>query len=71
MKKGMSTKKALAVFTPCISAVVAIMLALIIAVSMFAEDISLFLYGRAQMASAAALADGYDLCEDIDRKSVV
>ncbi|MBO4990041.1 MAG: glycoside hydrolase family 3 C-terminal domain-containing protein [Clostridia bacterium] len=71
MKKGMSTKKALAVFTPCISAVVAIMLALIIAVSMFAEDISLFLYGRAQMASAAALADGYDLCEDIVEEGTV
>ena len=44
-KRQMSGKKALAIFTPCITAVVAIMLAIVIAASMFGEDISLYLYG--------------------------
>ncbi len=70
-KKGMSNKKALAVFAPCITAVVAIMLALIIAASIFWEDISLFLYGRSQSVDAAALADGEALCEDIVEEGTV
>jgi len=71
MKKVMSTKKTLAIFAPAITVVVAIMLALIIAATMFAEDISLFLYGRAQTTDAAALASGYDLCEDIVEEGTV
>ncbi len=70
-KKGMSNKKALAIFTPCMTLVVVIMLALIIAASMFYEDISLFLYGRTQEADAAALADGEALCEDIVEEGAV
>ena len=56
MKKGLSAKKAIAIFTPSITAVVAIMVALIIAASMFSEDISLYLYGRSQKTDAAVLA---------------
>ena len=70
-KKAMSAKKAVAVFTPSIVVVVAIMLALIIASTMFWEDISLFLYGRAQKADASALADGDALCEDIVEEGTV
>ena len=70
-KKGMSNQKALAIFTPCMTLVVVIMLALIIAASMFYEDISLFLYGRTQEADAAALADGEALCEDIVEEGAV
>ncbi len=69
--KGMSSKKAIAIFTPGITAVVAIMLALIIAATMFWEDISLFLYGRSQSADAAALASGEALCEDIVEQGTV
>ncbi len=64
-KKSMSAKKALAIFTPCITLVVAIMLALIIAATMFYEDISLFLYGRAQNVDKAAIAAGEKLTEQI------
>jgi len=71
MKKVMEKKKALSIFTPCITAVVAIMLALIIAATMFPEDISLFLYGRTQTTDAAALSGGYDLCEDIVEEGTV
>lgn len=71
MRKGMSTKKALAIFTPCITVVVAIMLALIIASNMFYKDISLWLYGRAQTVDAKALAMGSALCEDIVEEGIV
>lgn len=70
-KKRMSTKKSLAVFVPSISAIVAIMLAVIIAASMFWQDISLWLYGRAQTADAQVLADGTALCEDIVENGIV
>ena len=71
MKKQMSTKKAIAVFTPGITVVFAIMLAVIIASSIFWQDISLWLYGRAQKADPAALASGTALCEDIVEEGVV
>lgn len=70
-KKVMSTKKSLSIFVPCISAVVAIMLALIIAATMFWQDISLWLYGRAQTTDAAVLEGGTALCEDIVEEGVV
>ncbi len=70
-KKRMSTKKALAVFLPSITVVVAIMLVLVIAASMFWEDVSLFLYGREQTADAAVLANGEALCEDIVEEGTV
>ncbi len=70
-KKRMSTKKAVAIFSPCMTLVVAIMLVLVIAATMFYEDISLFLYGRSQNVDAAALADGEALCEDIVEEGVV
>lgn len=70
-KKVMSTKKSLAVFVPCMSAVVAIMLALVIAATMFWQDISLWLYGRAQTTDAAVLEGGTALCEDIVEEGVV
>lgn len=71
MKKAMSTKKALSVFVPCITAVVAIMLALIIAATTFWQDISLWLYGRAQNTDAIVLEGGTALCEDIVEEGVV
>lgn len=71
MKKPMSQKKAIAIFTPCITAVLAIMIALIIAATMFWEDISLFLYGRSQTVDAAVLANGEMLCEDIVEEGTV
>ncbi len=71
MKKGLSAKKAIAIFTPSITAVVAIMVALIIAASMFSEDISLYLYGRSQKTDAAVLAAGEALCEDIVEEGTV
>ncbi|MDE6676512.1 MAG: glycoside hydrolase family 3 C-terminal domain-containing protein [Clostridia bacterium] len=71
MKKGMSIKKSIAIFTPCITAVVAIMIVIAIMVSMFVEDISLWLYGRAQNTDAAVLADGRALCEDIVEEGIV
>ncbi len=70
-KKSMSTKKAVAIFSPCITLVVVIMLALVIAASMFYEDISLFLYGRAQTVDAAVIAEGEALCEDIVEEGTV
>ncbi len=70
-KKRMSVKKAVAIFAPCMTLLFVIMLALIIAASMFYEDISLFLYGRAQTADAVALADGEALCEDIVEEGTV
>ena len=70
-KKAMSVKKSLAIFVPCITAAVAIMLALIIAASMFWQDISLWLYGRAQKTDAAVLEGGTELCEDIVEEGIV
>ncbi len=70
-KKQMSAKKALAIFTPCITAVVAIMLAIVIAASMFWEDISLYLYGRAQKSDRAVLAAGEELSEQIVEEGTV
>lgn len=70
-KKVMSTKKSLSVFVPCMSAVVAIMLALIVAASTFWQDISLWLYGRAQTTDAAVLEGGTALCEDIVEEGIV
>ena len=70
-KKAMSVKKSLAVFVPCISAVAAVMLALVIAASMFWQDISLWLYGRSQNTDAAVLESGAELCEDIVEEGVV
>lgn len=70
-KKVMSTKKSLSIFVPCMSAVVAIMLALVIAATMFWPDISLWLYGRAQTTDAAVLESGTALCEDIVEEGVV
>ncbi len=71
MKKPMSQTKAIAIFTPCITAVLAIMVALIIAATMFWEDISLFLYGRSQHEDAAVLAQGEELCEDIVEEGTI
>lgn len=71
MKKAMSTKKACAIFVPSITAVVAIMLALVIAASMFWQDISLFLFGRAQATDATVLEGGTALCEDIVEEGIV
>lgn len=71
MKKAMTTKKALAVFTPSITAVVAIMVALVIAACMFYRDISVYLYGRTQTVDAKALATGAALCEDIVEEGIV
>lgn len=70
-KKAMSVKKSLAIFVPSITAVVAIMLALVIAATMFWQDISLWLYGRAQTTDAAVLEGGTALCEDIVEEGVV
>ena len=70
-KRQMSGKKALAIFTPCITAVVAIMLAIVIAASMFGEDISLYLYGRAQKTDRAVLAAGEALSEQIVEEGTV
>lgn len=67
----MSTKKSIATFTPCITVVIAIMLALVIASSMFYKDISVYLYGRAQTVDAKALATGSALCEDIVEEGIV
>lgn len=64
-------KKALAIFTPCITLCVALMLALSILASMFWEDISLWLYGRAQSTNADVLSNGYALCEEIVEEGVV
>lgn len=64
-------KKALAIFTPCITVCVALMLALIIAASMFWQDISLWLYGRAQSTNADVLSGGYELCEEIVEEGIV
>ena len=71
MKKNMSVKKSLAIFVPCMSVVVAIMLAIIIASSMFWQDISLWMYGRAQTTDAAVLESGTALCEDIVEDGIV
>lgn len=70
-KKRMSIKKALAVFVPCMSVVFVIMLAIIIASSMFWQDISLWLYGRAQTTDPAVLESGTALCEDIVEEGIV
>ncbi|MCH5351144.1 MAG: glycoside hydrolase family 3 C-terminal domain-containing protein [Clostridiales bacterium] len=71
MKKEMSTKKALAVYTPPIVVVFAIMLAVIIAASTFWQDISLWLYGRAQTTDASVLQSGTELCVDIVEEGIV
>ena len=70
-KKVMSTKKSLAIFVPSITAVFAIMLAIVIAASIFWQDISLYLYGRAQKTDAAVLEGGTALCEDIVEEGIV
>ena len=70
-KKAMSVKKSLAIFVPGITAAVAIMLVLVIAASMFWQDISLWLYGRAQKTDAAVLEGGAELCEDIVEEGIV
>lgn len=71
MKKAMSTKKAIRTFVPPMTVIVAIMLAVVIASSLFWQDISLWLYGRAQTADAAALASGTALGEDIVEEGIV
>ncbi len=71
MKQKMSAKKALAIFTPCITLVVVLMLVIAILVSMFWKQISMFISGRPQTADSAALADGEALCEDIVEEGTV
>lgn len=71
MKKRMSNKKALAIFTPFMALLLVLMIVVIIASSMFWQTISLFLYGRAQNTDAAVLSDGFALCEDIVEEGVV
>lgn len=71
MKKRMSIKKSVAIFAPCMTFVVALMIVIAIAVSMFWQDISLWLYGRAQNTDAAVLSNGFELCEDIVEEGVV
>lgn len=70
-KKAMSTKKALAIFTPCITFCVVLILAVAILTSMFWKQISMFISGRPQTADAAALADGAALCENIVEEGTV
>ncbi len=71
MKKGMSIKKSIAIFAPCMTALVAIMIALIIVAGIFSETISLWLYGRAQNSDAKTLSAGTALCEDIVEEGIV
>lgn len=70
-KKRMSTAKALAIFTPCMTLCVVLILAVAILTSMFWKQISMFISGRPQTADAAALADGAALCEDIVEEGTV
>ena len=71
MKKIASNKKLLATNIPIMSAMLAVMLAIVIAASMFWQDISMFMFGRAQTSDAKVLAGGTALCEDIVEEGVV
>lgn len=71
MKKRLSMKKALAIFTPCITVCVALIIVIAILTSMFWKDISLFISGRKQTVDAKALASGAALCEDIVEEGAV
>lgn len=71
MKKGMSTKKAIAIFTPCITLCIVLMLVVAILTSMFWKQISMFISGRPQTSDPAVLANGESLCEDIVEEGIV
>ncbi len=71
MKKKMSSKKAIAIFTPCITLCIVLILAVAILTSMFWKQISMFLSGRPQTSDPSVLASGESLCEDIVEEGVV
>ncbi len=71
MKNKMSIKKSIAIFAPCMTALIAVMIALIIVAGIFSDTISLWLYGRAQNTDAKTLSAGTALCEDIVEEGIV
>lgn len=71
MKQAVSGKKLIAKSIPGFTMLLAIMLAIAVASSMFWQDISMFLFGRSQTADQKVLADGTALCEDIVEEGVV
>lgn len=71
MKKVMSTKKSIAIFTPFITLCIVLIIAVAILTSMFWKQISMFISGRPQTSDPAVLADGESLCEDIVEEGTV
>lgn len=65
--KKLSTKKTIALFTPFMGLIAVLMAALIIASVIFADTISMFLYG----IGSATLAEGAELCEDVTEEGTV
>lgn len=66
MKKKMSNKQLIALNSPFIVVIIAIMVALVVLSYVFANTISLFLYGNANVnVDQTVLNEGAELCEDI------
>lgn len=65
--KKLSTKKTIALFTPFMGLIAVLMAALIIASVIFADTISMFLYG----IGSSTLAEGAELCEDVTEEGTV
>ncbi len=72
MKKRFSKKKLLAVNIPIMAVIAVIMVAVIIASVMFADTISLYLYGLGSIdIDEKTLSEGTQLCEDITEEGIV